>query len=153
VKTPLVLKVASVDKGTPAYGKLEADDVLVKIDGVAITSADQLVKKIKAVGTHPVRLTIRRDRIARQVSVTPVLDQGTPRIGIGLGIDFDFPFDVQLHVDPSVGGPSAGLMFALAIYDTLTPGPLTGGAVVAGTGALGSDGQVQPIGGIAQKIA
>jgi PDZ domain-containing protein len=44
-------------------------------------------------------------------------------------------------------------MFALSIYDTLTPGPLTGGEVVAGTGSITAEGDVGPIGGIVQKIA
>ena len=52
-----------------------------------------------------------------------------------------------------IGGPSAGLMFSLGIYDTLTPGSLTGGANVAGTGEIDGAGRVGPIGGIQQKIA
>jgi PDZ domain-containing protein len=51
-----------------------------------------------------------------------------------------------------VGGPSAGMMFALGIYDLLTPGPLTGGMKVAGTGTIDSRGEVGPIGGIQQKL-
>ena len=76
-----------------------------------------------------------------------------PRIGISLGIGYDFPFDVSIKVDPAIGGPSAGLMFSLAIYDTLTPGSLTDGETIAGTGELRDDGSVGPIGGIEQKIA
>jgi PDZ domain-containing protein len=51
-----------------------------------------------------------------------------------------------------VGGPSAGLMFSLGIYDKLTPGSLTGGTFVAGTGTITADGEVGPIGGIQQKM-
>ena len=75
-----------------------------------------------------------------------------PRIGIVPGNGFDFPFQVHVNIDPDVGGPSAGLMFSLAIYDTLTPGSLTGDAAVAGTGTMSEDGSVGPIGGIQQKI-
>ena len=63
------------------------------------------------------------------------------------------PFDVSVNINDDIGGPSAGLMFSLAIYDTLTPGSLTGGQVVAGTGTIDDGGQVGPIGGIQQKIA
>ena len=52
---------------------------------------------------------------------------GAPQIGISLGQGFIFPFQVSVTIDPRIGGPSAGLMFSLAIYDTLTPGSLTGG--------------------------
>ena len=66
---------------------------------------------------------------------------------------FDFPIKITNNVGQQVGGPSAGAMFALAIYDRLTPGSLTGGRVVAGTGEIAPDGTVGPIGGIRQKIA
>jgi len=152
-KLPMVLKVEAVDKGAPADGELEVGDVLHAIDGVTITSADQVVNTITKAGTSPVHLTVLRDDRPVKVTLTPKMLDGRPRIGITQGAGFSFPFDIDLHVDPNVGGPSAGLMFSLAIYDTLTPGSLSGGAVVAGTGELGLDGKVGPIGGIAQKIA
>src|SRR5690606_521879 len=66
---------------------------------------------------------------------------------------YDFPFEVKINIDENIGGPSAGLMFALAIYDKLTPGALTGGEHVAGTGTISGTGEVGGIGGIQQKIA
>ena len=77
---------------------------------------------------------------------------GSPQIGIFLGQGFILPFPVTVTIDPRIGGPSAGLMFSLAIYDTLTPGSLTGGGRVAGTGEIAADGTVGAIGGIQQKI-
>ncbi len=68
--------------------------------------------------------------------VTPRSTDGKQTIGIQLGTGYAFPFDVSVNIDPSIGGPSAGLMFSLGIYDTLTPGSLTGGATVAGTGTI-----------------
>ncbi|NKF31482.1 ATP-dependent serine peptidase containing a PDZ domain protein, partial [Pseudomonas sp. BGM005] len=59
--------------------------------------------------------------------------------------------DVTLQLD-NVGGPSAGMMFALGIVDTLTPGELNGGENIAGTGTIEADGTVGPIGGIRQKL-
>ena len=66
---------------------------------------------------------------------------------------YQFPVEVTVGIDPAIGGPSAGLMFSLGIYDTLTEGSMTGGEVVAGTGTIDPDGTVGPIGGIDQKIA
>ena len=60
--------------------------------------------------------------------------EGAPFIGIDMLPGYRFPFEVSVGVDPKIGGPSAGLMFSLAIYDTLTPGSLTDGSTVAGTG-------------------
>ena len=64
------------------------------------------------------------------------------------------PKDGTVTVDlGGVGGPSAGLMFSLGIVDVLTPGDLTGGRFIAGTGAITADGVVQNIGGIQFKMA
>jgi PDZ domain-containing protein len=62
-----------------------------------------------------------------------------------------FPFDVQIS-SGEIGGPSAGLMWALGLYDLLTPGDLTGGQTIAGTGQIALDGTVIPIGGIEEKL-
>ncbi|MCL2540974.1 MAG: PDZ domain-containing protein [Nocardioidaceae bacterium] len=152
-KVPARLQVANIERGTPASGKLEVRDILLAVDGKPIKAVDTLSNAIAKIGPHPLTLTIERDQRRMKVRITPEMQQGTPRIGIVQGIGYEFPFEIQLHVDPSVGGPSAGLMFSLAIYDTLTPGALTGGAIVAGTGELAPNGAVGPIGGIAQKIA
>ena len=69
-----------------------------------------------------------------------------------IGVGYDFPFDVSVRLGDDIGGPSAGLMFSLGVYDTLTPGSLTGGNDVAGTGTIDERGRVGPIGGIQQKI-
>ena len=81
------------------------------------------------------------------------MDKKQPRIGVMLRSRFDYPFEITNNVGEQVGGPSAGAMFALAIYDRLTPGSLTGGREVAGTGEIAADGTIGPIGGIRQKIA
>jgi Lon-like protease len=79
-------------------------------------------------------------------------DDGGKRaiVGISAGTDHTFPFTIDIKL-ADVGGPSAGLMFALGIYDKLTPGSLTGGEFVAGTGTIDDDGKVGPIGGIEMK--
>ena len=66
--------------------------------------------------------------------------------------NYRFPFPVKINVG-AIGGPSAGLMFALGIVDKLTPGGMTGGRFIAGTGEIAANGTVGPIGGIQQKMA
>ncbi|GAA3648713.1 PDZ domain-containing protein [Nocardioides ginsengisoli] len=153
-KIPTAIQVALVDENGPAQGKLLVRDIFTEVDGQPVTTADQIVK---AVGKHAdgslVEFRILRDKRELTVRIKPKEIDGKPRVGISLGQGYQFPFTIQLRVDPTVGGPSAGLMFSLAIYDTLTPGSLTGGATVAGTGELEPDGTVGPIGGIQQKIA
>lgn len=140
---------------SPADGILEADDVITAIDGTALTSATQLREAIQAAGGAPVQLTVVRDGTEQTVEVTPEEhtegDKTTWLIGITLRTDYDFEIDVTIQLD-NVGGPSAGMMFALGIIDTLTEGELNGGKDIAGTGTIDAAGTVGPIGGIRQKL-
>ncbi|MGO4487786.1 YlbL family protein [Microbacterium sp. 2RAF4] len=140
---------------SPADGILEADDVITAIDGTALTSATQLREAIQAAGGAPVQLTVVRDGTEQTVEVTPEEhtegDKTTWLIGITLRTDYDFEIDVTIQLD-NVGGPSAGMMFALGIIDTLTEGELNGGEDIAGTGTIDAAGTVGPIGGIRQKL-
>jgi PDZ domain-containing protein len=99
--------------------------------------------------TFPV--VVQRDGTERTVTAKTAESDGKTVIGVGLRLDYDLPVDVTLNTG-RVGGPSAGLMFSLAIYDVLTPGELTGGENIAGTGTMEDDGTVGPIGGIRQKL-
>ena len=154
IDVPTAVQVAGVQEDGPAKDKLLAGDLFQEVDGEPVTDADQVVKAVrKHTDLTNVEFKILRDKKELTVRVKPVLEDGTPRVGVSVGLGYEFPFDVKLRVDPTVGGPSAGLMFSLAIYDTLTPGSMTDGATVAGTGELLPDGTVGPIGGIAQKIA
>ena len=93
-----------------------------------------------------------RDGAEQTLEVTPVdARRHASVLGVGVRMDYEFPIDVELQLD-NVGGPSAGMMFALGIIDKLTPGALTGGEIVAGTGTIDSAGEVGPIGGIRQKL-
>ncbi|MBB6629119.1 PDZ domain-containing protein [Nocardioides sp. KIGAM211] len=143
------LEVLSVVDGAPADGKLKVRDILQEVDGAKIASTDDLTKAIDG-ATGEITLGVLRNGKPTTVRVTPGADG---KIGIQFGLGYVFPFPVSVNIDPSIGGPSAGLMFSLGIYDTLTPGSLTGGATVAGTGTIDGDGKVGPIGGIQQKIA
>ncbi len=139
----------------PADGLLDAEDVITAIDGTAVTSAAQLRQAIQDAGGDPVVLTVLRAGEEKTVEVTPEehTENGvtTWLIGITLRTDYDFEIDVTLQLD-NVGGPSAGMMFALGIIDTLTEGELNGGHDIAGTGTIDAAGTVGPIGGIRQKL-
>lgn len=154
--TTSTVTVAQVVKGAPAAGILKAGDVLEEVNGSKVTSLTQLQQAIIANGTtRPVSLEITRAGATQTVSVTPTTsaDSGKPAIGIYTGgtSDFGFPFEVKIQLQ-DVGGPSAGMMLALGIYDKLTPGELVGGKHIAGTGTIDPDGTVGAIGGIRQKL-
>jgi PDZ domain-containing protein len=86
-------------------------------------------------------------------TTTSTTDPESSAVRIGIApCCYDFPFDVDLNLNENIGGPSGGLMFALGIYDLLTPGSLTGGKVIAGTGEIDAEGKVGEIGGIQQKL-
>lgn len=147
--------VGSVAKGKPADGRLRSGDVITAVDGTAVTSTDSLRKLISSrpAGSW-LRLLIFRDGRSIPLELRTVADPSDgnrPLIGIEPKVKHVYPFTVSFGLR-DVGGPSAGLMFALGIIDKLTPGPLTGGRFVAGTGEITDDGTVNPIGGIQQKI-
>jgi PDZ domain-containing protein len=148
--------VAQVATGAPAAGVLKAGDVLTTVDGQPVTSLAMLQKAIIANGTStPITLEITRNGSTKTVEITPALSADTqhPAIGIYTGgsSTFTFPFDVTIRLQ-DVGGPSAGMMLALGIYDKLTPGDLIGTQHIAGTGTIAPDGTVGAIGGIRQKL-
>ncbi len=149
------LYVVATQEGGASEGILEADDVILSIDGEAVRDVTALRAAIAENGTDsPVSLGIQRDGSERTVEITPRLGEGddpVPVIGILVAGDYEFPFEVEIELT-NVGGPSAGMMFALGIIDKLTPGSLAGGAEVAGTGTIAADGTVGPIGGIVQKM-
>jgi PDZ domain-containing protein len=147
--------VAAVNKGTPADGVLEAGDVLLEVDGRPVSNSEDVVDTVTSLAAgQPVRFVVLRDGERRVLSVTPETVDGKPQVGIQIGTQVirNLPVDVTIGINPSIGGPSAGLMFSLGIYDTLTPGSLTGGATIAGTGTMDAAGSVGPIGGIQQKV-
>ncbi|MDQ0645001.1 YlbL family protein [Microbacterium murale] len=150
------VKVVEAVEGSPAAGVLEENDIVTEIDGVKVTSAAELRAAIQESEGDPVELTVLRDGDQQiGVELTPELqtegDVDTWLIGITLTTEYDFPIDVTIQLD-NVGGPSAGMMFALGIVDELTPGEMTGGNDIAGTGTIDAAGTVGPIGGIRQKL-
>ncbi|MDP3890881.1 PDZ domain-containing protein [Nocardioides sp.] len=153
------VEVLNVTDNMPAQGKLQVGDELLRVGGRDITSAQDVVDAVtdNATAGEPIEFVFKRAGDERTEQITPMAvpdEDGTEvlRVGIVPGRGYSFPFDVKVNIDESIGGPSAGLMFSLAIYDTLTEGSLTGEAIVAGTGTIDEEGLVGPIGGIQQKI-
>jgi PDZ domain-containing protein len=150
--------VGDVTDGMPAAKVLRAGDALLAVNGTPVTGADQMRSLISGppAGTR-LTLTVQRNGKRIDVTAATVRDRASGRTVLGFTPDLRATFDkpkVQIGIDPnSVGGPSAGLAFTLGIIDKLTPGSLTGGKVVAGTGTIDGFGDVGPIGGIQQKIA
>lgn len=137
---------------SPAAGILEPDDEIVSLNGTDITGHGQLVKSIQEAGGEPVDVTIRRDG-AEETFTIPVHEgeDGNYQIGVFLDSEFEFPVDVEIYLQ-DVGGPSAGLIFSLALIDRMTEESVTDGRHIAGTGTIDPDGTVGPIGGIQQKV-
>lgn len=144
--------VESVGPRCPADGRLFPGDLIVRIDGERVDSRREASRLIDAVPVdEPIEFRVVADGETHDVRLTrgscPGIDE--PLIGILL-VD-PFPFEITIE-SAEVGGPSAGLMWALGLYDLLTPGDLTRGRTIAGTGAIDLEGNIGPIGGIVDKV-
>jgi PDZ domain-containing protein len=150
-----MLTVFAFTDDSASAGVLEEGDVILAADGQTVMDAGGLREIVNEAEGEPVELTIIRDGEEQSVSITPKQSEVDGEtlwlLGITLTNDFEFPIDVTIQLN-NVGGPSAGMMFALGIIDTLTPGELNGGETVAGTGTIAADGVVGAIGGIRQKM-
>lgn len=156
LKYPQAVTVAKVSDPGPSLGKLQAGDAVDAVDGKPVKDVDQFTSLLK--GTKPgqsVAIDFRRKNAP----------PGSARITLGTNPDRKYgflgvsvmdapwaPFVVDFNL-ANIGGPSAGLMFSLAVVDKLTTGNLVGSKFVAGTGTIKADGKVGPIGGIVHKMA
>ncbi len=144
--------VQSTLAGMPAYGRLVKGDVITAVDGKPVTCKRDAAAAVRAGQPKtPVVLTIDRGGQSRQVRLVSADVSGQAVVGVQVSERFVFPFTVKIDIR-NIGGPSAGLMFALGIIDKITPDNLTGGRFIAGTGEIEADGAVDPIGGIQQKL-
>ncbi|MCW2778772.1 MAG: hypothetical protein JWN17_2497 [Frankiales bacterium] len=148
--------VAAVSKGSPAEGQLLPGDVVTAVDGKPVADGKALRTAVssRTPGAR-VAVTVQRAGASRTLTLTTAAAKGETPARAVIGVEpqdrADYPFDVTIRLR-EVGGPSAGLMFALGIIDKLEPVQLTGGTHVAGTGEISPDGVVGPIGGIPQKL-
>lgn len=159
--------VSSVVKGSPSQNRLHAGDVIRAVDGTAVKQPGDVARLVvKHEPGEDVVFTVvpaddaaaaekagRKPQATEKITVRTVKapDNGRAIVGIQAGTDHTFPFEIDINL-ADVGGPSAGLMFALGIVDKLTPEDLTGGNFVAGTGTIDDTGTVGPIGGIQMKL-
>lgn len=142
-------------EGVPAESVLELGDTIIAVNGVAVAQVDDIRQVTEGMSVGDI-LEMTVDRGGVEVDVDVELaeredEPGVPMIGVVLGELTEPPFPLSIQAG-DVGGPSAGMMHALAIIDTLTEGELTKGHVIAGTGTIKVDGTVGNIGGIRQKV-
>lgn len=157
--------VAGVPKGSPAAGRLREGDLVTRITANGVTTQIAAYADLGSVlkKTPPgttVNIGFTRDGKAMDADVTTSKHEpdstGWTKPGSRLGLylktsDVKLPIAAKYGVE-GIGGPSAGLMFALTIYDRATPGSLGGKARIAGTGTISLSGDVGPIGGIPHKL-
>ena len=152
-------RVRATVTGSPAHNELLPGDVIVEIDGSRVATTCDVGRAVDAheIGTR-VSVVVRRDGQRRGIELETAAnpeDDTSAFLGVVME-EINYRFNPGLEVTFETGeiaGPSAGLMFSLALYDRLTPDDLTGGFQIAGTGTIACDGGVGPIGGIEQKVA
>ncbi len=148
--------VSSVVVDGPAHDKLRPGDLIISVDGQAVHAVEDpgtLIRK-QPIG-HRVSFVVLREhrRVTVEIpSEESTTDAGVPVVGITVGMGYSYDPDISFDLGDRIGGPSAGLVFALAIYDKITPGELVAGRHIAGTGTINPDGTVGPIGGLQEKI-
>ncbi len=147
------LGIGSVAAGAAVEGVVEPGDIITKLNGEKINGSAEDIARVQdtVAKGDPVELDIERDGKKLHEKITPKGTADGPKLGVVLAPTYDFPIDVKFNLE-DVGGPSAGLVFALTIIDKLEPGDMTGGKRIAGTGQIAEDGAVSPIGGARQKV-
>jgi Lon-like protease len=147
--------VTSVVTDGPAQDVLEPGDIVLSVAGTPVTAAAEVVVAVQAKQPgETLPMVVSRDGEEVPVEVPVGANPTTPErsyLGVTLQPHYEAPFDLEFTLE-GVGGPSAGLVFSLAILDELQPESLTGGDVIAGTGTIDPDSKVGPIGGIGQKM-
>jgi len=152
IKFTSTVTVDSTKKGSPSAAVLRGGDVLRTVNGKTFVDSDQLHHLIVQSGAgKPLTVVFTRKGVEHTAQMTPQATSAGPFLGVYLLESYSFPFPVKVQLQ-DVGGPSAGMMFALGIIDKLTPGKLNGGKHVAGTGTISPYGLVGAIGGIRQKM-
>jgi Lon-like protease len=147
--------VSGLVAGSPAIGKLQPGDVIVGVDGKPVRTRADLLRLVQAQGPgEQIRLEVQRGSQRRTLTLKTTADPRDPkRAVIGVFVDpavtVKLPLDVEIDVG-NVGGPSAGLAFALDVYEELGHN-IDHGLKVAATGEIELDGSVAPVGGVKQK--
>ena len=158
VEISTAVVVMNVLRDSPADGVLRPGDVITAVDGEPLDDANQLqaITQAGSVGDE-LTLTVVRDGDEQEITATlgEIAGEDGARLGIAIddGVErLELPFDVTLRDGTRIGGPSAGLMVALTVYDLLSDEDLLDGRVVVGTGTMGSNGTVGGVGGVPEKM-
>ncbi|MCX5976746.1 MAG: PDZ domain-containing protein, partial [Coprothermobacterota bacterium] len=165
--------VRAVLPESPAAGRLQAGDIITSLDGQPIATVEDLIAGLRTRSPSSiVNLTVQREQeelpaggcilpaggwsVHIQTGLLPGSEPGDPpRIGIlaqTAGLRVETPFPVSIRPQKIVGGPSAGLIFTLTLYNRIAVEDLTRGRTIAGTGTIDAEGRVGPIGGVEQKV-
>jgi PDZ domain-containing protein len=149
--------VYSVTIGGPAHERLRPGDLVTAVDGEPTRVEKDVRDRIQRhqVGETVIFTVIRakQEQRVKVITAESTTQSDVPVVGITLGTGYDYAPEISFDLGQQIGGPSAGLVFALAIYDKITDGDLLGGRHVAGTGTITPTGEVGPVGGIQEKIA
>ncbi|MDG5788308.1 SepM family pheromone-processing serine protease [Evansella sp. AB-P1] len=145
-----------------AEGKLQMGDKIKAVNGQEVLDHSKLLEVLSDyILGDQVTFTIERDDTVQDVTVEVMsfpeeYDDTGERVGIGIAqpvTDRELVRDPEVTIDTNrIGGPSAGLMFSLEIYNQLTEADITKGYQIAGTGAINEQGIVGRIGGVKQKV-
>jgi PDZ domain-containing secreted protein/Zn-dependent protease/CBS domain-containing protein len=152
------VRVVETVPSSPAATVLEPGDVITEVDGRPVRIASDLQEALtsKPAGTT-FELTVRRNGTELRTELESRRLEQLPEGGVGIGVvistvDFqvDLPFEIDFR-ERNVGGPSAGLAYALAITDMLEPEDFATGRTVGATGTIDVDGEIGPVGGVQEK--
>lgn len=149
--------VAAVTVSGPADGRLLPGDLILAVADHPVSALDEVGDQIRRAEVgEPIEFTIQRNGDELKIDVPTVASVSDPAIaavGIEVNTGYRFAPKVNFGISHEVGGPSAGLVFALAIYDQISAGDLLAGRAVAGTGEIDANGDVRRIGGLREKVA
>lgn len=153
--------VRDVDVDVPAAGKLFPGDVIVAVEGTKILDSKDLVEAVEGrPAGETVTVSVRRKGRDEEIEVGTFesrdrKDRGKTKLGVLAAPKRTLPVEISIEAG-RIGGPSAGLIFAVAIYDALTPGDLTDGREIAGTGGIANPedrmGAVTSVGAVGEKV-
>lgn len=135
--------------------ELQVGDEIIKLDGISITSLEQIHELIKSkkAGDESVAVVLKNGKEYER-KIKYYEEDGQTVVGIQLGVEYELKTDPKydLTFDNLEYGPSGGLMISLSVYNSLVKEDITGGKKISGTGTLESDGTVGPVGGIEYKL-
>jgi PDZ domain-containing protein len=153
IDVPTTLTVVGFTEGSKAEGELADGDVITAVGGEDVTDLPELRDVLQQTDAGDrVEVSFTRDGSPATASVETLEgEDGRTLLGVLVDPTYHFPFPVDIKIE-NIGGPSAGMIFSLGIIDKLTPGEMTGGKAIAGTGTIDSAGDVSGIGGIQQKL-